>query len=370
MLGGLAGLAGWLSTRQFVGFAIVLAAGAVALIIAGYFVASRRDVDATSEAAALVVVAAGVAAGLGWLALASGVIALTTLLLAEKSRLHDLVGRIDDAEMRAAARFGVMAIVVLPLLPEGPFGPWAGIRPRELWMLVLFFTGISFAGYLAQRMFGAGHGYPVAGLLAGVVSSTNATFTFARLSRREPALSGPLAVGTVAACTMLFPRVFVAACVLNLSVGRALLPYLAAPFLFGLIAILISWRRSGDAGHESALPANPLQIGPALQMAAVFQVVLFAVDGMRRAFGEGGLMASGAVLGLTDADALTISMARAVEAGVAASVSARAIAVGIMANCVLKTGLTALGTGSFVRQAGGVIVAMAVALAVAVGLLS
>ena len=238
MLGGIAGLAGWLATRDLLGFAIVLASGAVALIIAGYLAAGTRDVDATSEAAALVVVAAGVAAGLGWLALASGVIALTTLLLVEKSRLHDFAERIDDEEMRAAARFGVMAVVILPLLPEGPVGPLGGIRPRELWMLVLFFTGISFAGYVAQRIFGAGRGYPVAGLLAGIVSSTNATFTFARLSRREPSLSAPLAVGTVAACTVLFPRVFVAACVLNWDVARALVPYLAAPFLFGLIAVL------------------------------------------------------------------------------------------------------------------------------------
>ena len=99
----------------------------------------------------------------------------------------NFAGRIDDEEMRAAARFGVMAVVILPLLPEGPVGPWGGIRPRELWMLVLFFSGISFAGYIAQRMFGAGRGYPVAGLLGGVVSSTNTTFSFARL---EPARAG------------------------------------------------------------------------------------------------------------------------------------------------------------------------------------
>jgi uncharacterized membrane protein (DUF4010 family) len=369
MLGGIAGLAGWLATRELLGFAIVLASGAVALIIAGYVAAGTRDVDATTETAAMVVVAAGVTAGLGWLALASGVIALTTLILAEKSRLHDFAERIDDEEMRAAARFGVMAVVILPLLPEGPVGPLGGIRPRELWMLVLFFTGISFAGYLAQRMFGAGRGYPVAGLLAGVVSSTNATFTFARLSRREPALSGPLAVGTVAACTVLFPRVFVAACVLNWDVARALMPYLAAPFVIGLLAVLTWWRRSAEAGDGAALPANPLQIGPALQMAAVFQVVLFAVAGMHRLFGEGGLMASAAVLGLSDVDALTISMARTADGGVAAGVAAKGIAVGILSNCILKAGLAAsLGTGPFIRLAGGVLVAMAVAIAVTMGL--
>ena len=221
MLGGLAGLAGWLATQQLLGFAIVLAGGAVALIIAGYAAAGTRDVDATSEAAALVVVAAGIAAGLGWLALASGVIAITTLLLAEKSRLHDFAGRIDDEEMRAAARFGVMAVVILPLLPEGPVGPSGGIRPRELWMLVLFFSGISFAGYVAQRMFGAGRGYPVAGLLGGVVSSTNTTLSFARL---EPPRAGAFrAAGRRHRCRLhvLFPRVFIAAAVLNWSVASA-----------------------------------------------------------------------------------------------------------------------------------------------------
>jgi uncharacterized membrane protein (DUF4010 family) len=218
-------------------------------------------------------------------------------------------------------------------------------------------------------MFGAGRGYPVAGLLAGVVSSTNTTFSFARLSRREPTLSAPLAIGTVAACTVLFPRVLIAAAVLNWSVARALVPYLAAPFLLGLLAVLTWWRRGDDAAAGAAPPANPLQIGPALQMAVVFQVVLFAVAGMHRLFGESGLMASGAVLGLSDVDALTISMSRTAGAGVAAGVAAKAIAVGILSNCVLKTGLAAaLGTRPFTRLAGGVLVGMAVAVAVAIGL--
>ncbi|HWF85918.1 MAG TPA: MgtC/SapB family protein [Vicinamibacterales bacterium] len=133
LLGGIAGLAGWLTTQHFVGLGIVLTAGAVALIISGYIAASGRDVDATTEAAALVVIGAGLAAGVGGLALASGIIAICTLLLVEKSQLHALVGRIDDEELRAAVRFGAMAVVILPVLPEGPIGPFGGIKPRELW---------------------------------------------------------------------------------------------------------------------------------------------------------------------------------------------------------------------------------------------
>lgn len=368
LLGGASGLAGWMSTIGLPVGAAVLAGGAVALVVAGYVAASRREVDATTEVAALVVIAAGLLAGTGRVAFASGAIAITTLLLVEKSRLHALVRRIDDQELRAAARFGVMAIVVLPLLPEGPFGPGDGVRPRDLWLLVLFFTGLSFTGYLARRMLGAGHGYQVAGLLAGLLSSTQATFTFARLSRQERQLSRTLAIGAIGACTVLFPRVLVATVVLNPAVARALLPYVAAPFGVGAMALAagLLWKDGSD--RATVMPSNPLQIWPALQMAATFQVVIVGVALARRLFGDVGLLVSGAVLGLTDVDALTISMAGASSGSIAPALAARAIAIGILANSLMKLGLAlALGTPQFRRVSGGVLVAMALALAVAVG---
>jgi uncharacterized membrane protein (DUF4010 family) len=370
LIGGTAGLAGWLTTLDLTGLAMVLAAGAVALVVSGYVAASRQNVDGTTEAAALVVIGAGLAAGLGWLELASGTIAVSVLLLVEKSRLHALVGRVDDEELRAAARFGVMAIVILPLLPEGPIGPFGGIRPRELWLLVLFFTGLSFAGYLARRLFGAGHGYPLAGLLGGLISSTNVTFTFARLSRHEPTLVRPLAMGVIAACTLLFPRVLVAACVLNLTIARLLLPYLAAPFVIGAVALALWWRTSAEPKHQPERPANPLQVGPALQMAALFQLVLFAVGATGRTFGGSGLLVSGAVLGLTDVDALTLSMTTTPTAAGVPAIAAKAIAIGILSNCLLKTALVvALGAPPFRRTTAVLLAAMAAAIAVTVGVL-
>ena len=370
LIGGTAGLAGWLTTLDLIGLAMVLAAGAVALVVSGYVAASRQDVDGTTEAAALVVIGAGLAAGVGWLELATGTIAVSVLLLVEKSRLHALIGRLDDEELRAAARFGVMAIVILPLLPEGPIGPFGGIRPRELWLLVLFFTGLSFAGYLVRRIFGAGHGYPLAGLLGGLISSTNVTFTFARLSRHEAALARPLAMGVIAACTMLFPRVLLAACVLNLAIARLLLPYLAAPFVIGAVALALWWRKSAEPAHQPARPANPLQIGPSLQMAALFQLVLFAVGATGRAFGGSGLLISGAVLGLTDVDALTISMTTTPAAAGVPGIAAKAIAIGILSNCLLKTALVVvLGAPTFRRTTAVLLAAMTAAIAVTLGVL-
>jgi uncharacterized membrane protein (DUF4010 family) len=368
LLGGVAGLAGWLTTLHFSALGVALTAGAIALVISGYIAASHRDVDATTEAAALVAIAAGLASGIGWLALGSGITAVTVLLLVEKSQLHALVERIDDAELRAAARFGVMAVVVLPLLPEGPFGPLGGIRPRGLWLLVLFFTGLSFAGYLLRRLFGAGRGYPLAGLLGGLVSSTNVTFTYARLSRRERGLAQPLAIGAIAACTLLFPRVMIAAAVLNLTVARLLLPYLATPFLVGVACLVLWWRRSSGTGTKPEQPSNPLQVVPALQMAMMFQIVLFTVAGISRAFGGGGLRLAGAVLGLTDVDALTVAMTTTSVSSNAAEAAA-AIAIGIVANCVMKALLAVvLGTRDFIVITVTVLMMMAAAMLAAIAL--
>lgn len=162
LLGLLAGLAGWLWANGLQILAAVLLAGAAG-IVAAYIAASRVEVDGTTEVAAFVVLAAGVVAGMHELRLASATVAITTLLLVEKSKLHSLAERIDDASLRAGFRFAVMAVVILRMLPLGPFGPLGGIRPRQLWAMVLFFSALGFAGYIppssrtAPRLSSRGH---------------------------------------------------------------------------------------------------------------------------------------------------------------------------------------------------------------------
>jgi uncharacterized membrane protein (DUF4010 family) len=362
-LGGLAGLSGWLWAEGITWLAAVLLAGAAALVVVAYRAVAARDPDGTTEVAALVTLAAGVVGGLGHLALSSAVIAVTALLLIEKSRVHALVRRMDDTAVRAGIRFAVMAVVLLPLLPPGPYGPFGGIKPRELWMFVLFFSGISFAGYIARLFVGARHGYLVAGLLGGIVSSTSVTLSFSRASRREDESVGrPLAYGVLAACTTLFVRVAVATAVLSLPLAQRLVPLIAAPFLVGVAAVLIGLRRPRQERPEVSTLRNPLQVGAALQMAVLFQAVLFAVEGVRAAWGDVGLIVSGAILGLADVDALMISMAHTAATGGSAAAPATAVAVGILSNTLFKLALaTSLSRPPFRRTAGLGLAAMAVA---------
>ena len=363
LLGGYAGLCGWLWASGLPTMAAVLAAGSVALVVVAYAATSRREIGGTTEMAALVTIAAGVLAGIGHLALASAAIAVTTLLLVEKSRVHSVVDRMDDTAVRAGIRFAVMAIVVMPLLPQGPYGPLGGIKPRELWIFVLFFSGISFAGYVARMFVGARHGYLVAGLLGGIVSSTSVTLSFSRASRTEDVAFGrPLAFGVIGACTVLFVRVMAAVGVLHAPLAVALLPLVAAPFLVGVIAILIGLRRAPASHPDVNAPRNPLQFGAALQMALLFQMVLFLVDGVRAAWGDVGLVVSGAILGLADVDALMISMARTAQVGGSTAAPALAIAVGILSNTLLKLALAlTVSRAPFRAVAGLGLAAMAAA---------
>lgn len=363
LLGGMAGIAGWLWSLHYTVLAAILLAGGAALIVVAYASASRRDVEATTEVAAMVVLGAGLLGGMGHLRLASAIFAITVLLLAEKSQLHAMVARIDDVSLRAGVRFAVMAVVILPLLPEGPYGPLGGVRPRLLWMLTLFFSGLSFGGYLARRLVGDRVGYPLAGLLGGMVSSTNVAFAFARLSRTEERSRSPLALGVVAACTVVFLRVLTATTVLYAPLTRALLPYFAASFLVGMVALLPLLRRRQPGPSSPVEMKNPLQLSDALQMAALFQVVLFGVHYMQQRFGDAGLLVSAAVLGLTDMDALTLSMARRAPEGASLEVAAQAIAIGIISNSILKTLLAVvLGRGRFRLEAGTVLFVMTLAL--------
>src|SRR5262245_56006668 len=96
LLGLLGGLAAELSQRGLAGGSAVLLAATGVLVAVAYVMAARSgDVDGTTEVAALVVLAAGLLAGSGRLAVASAISAVTALVLVEKTRIHAAVRNID-----------------------------------------------------------------------------------------------------------------------------------------------------------------------------------------------------------------------------------------------------------------------------------
>lgn len=346
---------------------LLVLAGGILLVGIAYFVSAwHGTIDATTEVAGVIVLSTGFLAGLDFLALAGAVAAGTALVLVEKSRMHSAVERLQSAELEAAARFAVLALVVLPVLPTGPYAALGGLEPRKLWALVLLFAGLSFSGYVALRVAGPERGYGVAGALGGVVSSTAVTLNFARASRNSPETARALGRGIVAACAVLPARVGVLLIALNAEVARALAPALALPLVGGVAIAALGWRRAESESGKAKLPDNPLRLGSAIQMAVLFQVVLWALAWARGQFGEGGLYGTAALLGLTDLDALTFSMSELARSGTAAAAAARALIIGMLANTLFKLGLAlSLGAPVLRRTVAAALVALAALFAIA-----
>jgi uncharacterized membrane protein (DUF4010 family) len=367
LMGGLGGIAGWLVSTGSVAIATVLLAGGSALIVAAYVIAARpggHAIEATTEVAALTVLALGVLAGLGYLELASGATAVMLLALSEKERLRRVVARIGEGELRAGLQFAVLALVVLPLLPQGRYGPWGGIEPRSLWIIVLLFSALNFAGYLARKAVGAERGYGVTGLLGGLVSSTAVTFQFSRLSRDDPSLGTGLAVGVMGASTVLLPRILVISTLLNADVARALLPFLVPPMVVGAILLLVAAARRWEPVQKARgtdVIQNPLRLTSAIKMALAFQASLMLISYVSNAIGASGVLASAALIGLTDMDALTLSMSRLGTTPDLVRLAARAIAIGLLGNSALKIALTiGLGTSRYRQLALAGLAALAI----------
>jgi uncharacterized membrane protein (DUF4010 family) len=365
LLGVVSGIAGELVAANRGALGVVLL-GACALIVAiGYAAKSRRDIDATTEVAALVVLTAGTLAGLGRLTLASGLIAATAVLLLEKGRLHTLVHEIDDATLRASARFAALALVILPLLPSGAYGPFGAVRPRELWALVLFFSGLSFAAWIARRLLGPAQGTVAAGILGGLISSTSVTLSFARASRAGSGARA-LAFGTIGACTVMLLRVTAASAILNWPVALAFLRYVSIAGAIGIVALVFSFIRPDlDGATRLASEESPLQLRAALQMTLLFQVVLIVVSAVTAWWSLRALLVTSALIGLTDLDALTLSLARS-SGDLTPDRAAQSLAVGVLSNTLLKGSVAVvIGKGSYRVLAGAVLGAMAVAVAAA-----
>ena len=360
LLGTLGGVAGWLASSESVGalaIGVALLIAGAALVVSAYFLTARpggQAVEATTEVAALSVLALGALAGFGYLVVASGSAAVIVLALSEKKRLRAAVSRIGEAELRAALQFAVLALVILPLFPNETYGPLGGIQPRALWTVVLVFTGLNFVGYLARKAVGPARGYGITGLLGGLVSSTAVTFQFARMSKGDRALGTGLAIGVIGASTVLLPRVALVSAVLNHRVAIALVPFLLPAFIVGAaITAIAIWRQSEkEKSKDEEKLESPLKLWSAIRMALAFQLSLMAIAFVRDTLGARGVIASAALLGLTDMDALTLSMNRLGTTEELIELAARAIAVGVLANSVLKIVLVlTLGTGTFRRLA-------------------
>jgi uncharacterized membrane protein (DUF4010 family) len=323
-----------------------------ALVVVSYLASSRQgSLGMTTEVAALLAFALGTLCARGHVSVAVAVGVLALLLLALKVPLHTLAGRIEARDVTATLRFALITAIVLPLLPDQTYGPppFDVLNPYEIWLMVVLIAGLNFAGYMLVKLMGAEHGFGLTGLLGGLVSSTALSLGFAQRSKQEPGQSRALALGILLAWTVMFVRVIAEVAVVNPALVRRMAPTAGALAVAGLAATFYLHRTRararGKAATATAPSKNPLELRMAIQFGLLYAAITLGARAAQHFFGEAGLYAAGALAGVSDVDAITLSMANlAASSPDSASAAARTIEIAVLSNTAAKCAMVcALG---------------------------
>jgi uncharacterized membrane protein (DUF4010 family) len=342
LIGALGGLGGLLLGEYG---AWPVAAGLVALaVILGVHLRRKKHGGITTTIAALIVFLGGAAAVAGyWVhVIVSG--GAVMALLHWKRPLHRWVDRIGDRDFEIIVRFALISLVILPVLPDRTYGPYDVFNPFNTWLLVVLIVGINLAGYISFRVVGSTAGAWLAGALGGLASSTATTISYAGMTRKDKGLAAVAVLVILVASTVVYARVIVELGV----VSPALVPAILWPsvvfslVLLGLAAI-VHFRGKAKKVAETPGSSNPARIRQALSFGAIYVVILFVVAAVRERIGEDAILAVAAVSGLTDVDALTLSVGRLHGDGkLGVDIAWRAIFLATLSNLVFKIGAAAV----------------------------
>ncbi len=361
MLGLGSGIAGLIAARgaTFAGAVIVL--GLVAVMTVAYARELRGRHDSTSAVAALVTVAIGFLAGSGEPALAIASAAVAVALLALRTELHGFVDKLEAEDVKALARYAIIAGAVLPFLPNGHYGPLGAWNPQKLWLVVVLVTGFSFLGYIANRIFGERHGTIATALIGGAYSSTAVTQSLAqRLGSEEQGGAEP--AGIALATAVMFVRVII---LVGVIATRVLVDFA----LLMLPALVVAWAagfwlyRKAPRSDAPSPPGNPIAILPALGFLAFVAIAAVAARWAAGRFGEQGLATLLLITGTMDVDTAIITLGGLDPKAIGTGLAALALAGTVLANMFVKLGITLAYARSKGTGAAGALGASMVALA-------
>ena len=191
------------------------------------------------------------------------------------------------------------------------------------------------------------------GLVGGLASSTALTLGFSQRSREEPLLARAFVLGITAASVLMFGRVWVAAVAINSGLAEGLLIALGLPLVVGAGWCLYLYFTEHPTGPGDVSFSNPFRLEPAIKFGLFFAGVLLLAEWTQDTLGSAGVYLSSLASGLTDVDAITLSMAQLSGAGdIASDVAIRAIVLATVSNTVVKGGMVlTLGAPTLRRYA-------------------
>lgn len=313
----------------------------------------------------------GVAVDRGYLLGSAMASVIITFLLASKEILQQLARSLTQVEIIDALKFGIVSVVVLPVLPNRTIDPWGLFNPYLTWLMVALVLGISFVAYIAMKVLGLNRGVGVTGFLAGMVSSTAVTTIMAEKVRKSPKMLEHAVIVIVLASSIMFVRTEMISAVINPQVARQMLFPMLAAALVGTSESLVKIGRFKETITGAMEFGSPFAFSPAIKFAAFFAAILALSQLTTTFFGASGIYIVSVLGGVVNLDAITISMSSLALSGkITAGAAANAIILGCFVNTLVKWALSyAFGNKHMALRVGKAFTMIIVALAAVEALL-
>ena len=352
LVGTLAAMVADVFETSFAFLAVLLMVG-VFSAIAYFNDAMLGHVGLTTEITILITVLIGALCYWNYLTLAAALGITTTVLLSVKIETDRLVKALTREDIFAALQFAVISLVILPVLPKENNlpPPFDVLSPFRIWLMVVFISGINFAGYLAIKIAGPERGIGITGLLGGLVSSTGVTLGFSERSNREPSLAKPFTLAIMIAWTVMFGRVLVEVGVLNLQLLYLVWPPIAAAGAVGLLYCIYLYLSQRTTEKDTQEFSNPFDLVSAIKFGLLYALILVVARAAQLYFGDTGVYISSMLSGFADVDAITISLAQLSDAGtISMTVAAQSIVIATIANTIAKGAIVLIGGAALLKR--------------------
>ncbi len=305
-------ICGWLNSKIEY-FALISSLIFAAFIIISYIFKATKlhKLGITTQTAAFITYLLGL---MIWYKLENYAIFIAVILiviLEIKPRMEKIEKRISNTDIEAVVLLLVMSFIILPVLPDKMVGPYNLFNPYKTWIMAIIISALSFIGYVAIKILGEKHGVLITGAAGGVISSTAVSITLSKIFPKKSYFLKIYTAGICISWTFMFIRVFIETLIIDIKLAKIIsIPYLLTSII-GIGYVYYLYKNSSltqISFKNEQLEKNPLQLSEAIKFAILFGIIYGAIFFVKNRYGDIGVYVVSIISGITDVDAITLSL--------------------------------------------------------------
>ena len=283
-----------------------------------------------------------------------------------KEKLHVFVSDINSKEFSAFLSYAIIALVILPFLPNKTFSlssiPNLSVyltnfnidlnsiitlplfNPFNIWRVVVIITGVDLFGYILSKILDQNKGWLITSLVGGFVSSTSTTQSLAQQSKVSGNTNKLVSAAIFANLSSFFQHFLLIATINSIFLIKSIY-YVGAIILSALILAIYFLTINNskeiiikDSDKEKSLKeGNIFALGPALKFAFLFLLVTVITKISLVIFGDQGFLLTTALASITGLDATTINISQLAGANISYQIALFSLVVANAVNLIAKT---------------------------------